>query len=78
MGRGFSLEKIRMDQEFAFVPALDDFDEYVITSNTKISFPLSERWSFVNRLFLRYRNQKILEENPNLNLLFSTGLEYQF
>ena len=78
VGRGFSLEKIRMDQEFALVPALDDFDEYVITSNSKISFTLSERWSFVNRLFLRYRNQKILEENPNLNFFFSTGLEYQF
>ncbi len=78
MGRGFSLEKVRMDQELAFVPALDDFDQYVLTSNTKISFPLSDNWSFVNRVFLRYRNQKILEENPNLNFFFSTGLEYKF
>ena len=75
---GFSLGKVTMDQEFAFVPALDNFDEYVMSSNTKMSFPLSKNWSFVNRLFVRYRNQRILEENPKVNFFFSTGLEYQF
>ncbi|MGK7939959.1 MAG: tetratricopeptide repeat protein [Crocosphaera sp.] len=78
MGKGFSLGKVTMDQKFGFVPALDDFNEYVINSNSKISFSLTERWSFVNRLFVRYRNQRILEENPKVNFFFSTGLEYNF
>lgn len=78
LGRGFSLGKSKIDQTFAIVPALDDFDDYIMSSNTQLSFPLTDRWSFTNRLFLRYRSEQILENNPRLNVFFSTGIEYDF
>ena len=78
MGRGFSLGKVEINQQFFVIPALDDFDEYILSSTTKISFPLSENLSFVNNLFVRYCNQTILEGEPKVNSFFSTGLEYKF
>jgi hypothetical protein len=78
LGRGFSLGEARLNQTFAVLPALIDFENYIISSDTNFSVPLSERWSFTNRLFIRYRNQLILEGNPKLEFFFSTGLEYTF
>ncbi|MGK7954322.1 MAG: DUF481 domain-containing protein [Crocosphaera sp.] len=77
-GRGFSLGKAKINQSISLLPALDDLDDLVLTSNTRLSYPITERWSFVSRLFLRYRSDKVLEENSDLNLFFSTGLEYAF
>ncbi|MEA5512175.1 tetratricopeptide repeat protein [Crocosphaera sp. UHCC 0190] len=78
LGRGFSFEQANINQTLAIIPDLGDWDNYIISSNTELSFPLTERWSFTNRLFLRYRNQQIYEENPKLHFFFSTGLEYKF
>ncbi|MDJ0846573.1 tetratricopeptide repeat protein [Crocosphaera sp.] len=78
LGRGFSLGKAKINQTFAFLPALDELEDFIFNSNTKLSYPITERWSFVSRLFLRYRSDKVLEENPDLNMFFSTGLEYSF
>ena len=78
LGRGFSLGKATINHTFGFLPALDDLDDFVVTSNTQLSYPITERWSFVSRLFLRHRSDKVLEENPDLNMFFSTGLEYSF
>lgn len=78
LGRGFSMGKAKINQTFAFLPALDELDDFVLTSNTQLSYPLTERWSFVSHLFLRHRSDQVLEENPALNMFFSTGLEYAF
>ncbi|MDJ0659147.1 MAG: hypothetical protein QNJ42_06610 [Crocosphaera sp.] len=78
LGRGFSVGKAKINHTFAFLPALDELDDLVLTSNTELSYPITERWSFVSRLFLRHRSDKVLEENPDLNMFFSTGLEYSF
>ena len=77
-GRGFSLGKATLNQTFIIVPPLNDFKDYVITYDTNISFPLSEKWSFNNRLFLRYRNELIFEVNPNWEFFFTTGFDYEF
>ncbi len=78
LGRGFSVGKAKINQTFAFLLALDELNNFIFNSNTKLSYPITERWSFVSRLFLRHRSDKILEENPSLNVFFSTGLEYDF
>jgi hypothetical protein len=78
LGRGFSIGEAKLNHTFGFVPALNNFDNYIITSDTTLSIPLNQKWSFTNRLFLRYRNQLIFEENPKLEMFFSTGLEYEF
>ncbi len=78
LGRGFSLGGAKINHTFAIFPALNNFNNYILSSNTKISIPLSERWSFNNRLFARYRNELIFEGNPKLEFFFSTGLEYEF
>ena len=78
LGRGVPLGKAKLNQIFSIAPALNDFENFFITSNTKLSIPLSKKWAFTNRLFLRYRSKKIFEENPNLEFVFSTGLDYEF
>jgi hypothetical protein len=78
LGRGFSIGEAKLNQTFAIVPALNNFNNYIINSDTKLSVPLSKRWSFTNRLFVRYWNQLIVEENPKVQFFFSTGLEYKF
>ena len=77
-GRSLPIGEGKLNNMFIIVPTLNDFDNYIITSDTKLSIPLSEKWSFTNRLFLRYRNQVVLEDNPNLEFFFTTGLEYEF
>ncbi len=77
-GRGFSIGKAKIDETFAITPALNDFNNYDIISDTTLSIPLSQKWSFTNRLFLRYRNKEIFEGNPKWLFLFTTGLKYEF
>ena len=77
-GRGFSLGEAKLNGLFAIIPALNDFNDYDILSDTTLSIPLSQKWSFTNRLFLRYRNEKIYEANPKWLFFFTTGLKYEF
>ena len=78
LGRGFSIGKAKLNHFLGFVPPLDNFNNYIITSDTKLSIPLTKKWSLSNRLFIRYRNELILESNPKLEFFFTTGLEYEF
>jgi hypothetical protein len=78
LGRGFSLGQSTLNHTFAIIPALNNFNNYILQSDTKLSIPLSKRWSFNNRLFARYRNELIFEDNPKVEFFFSTGLEYEF
>ena len=78
LGRGFSLGEAKINQTFAILPALNNFNNYILSSDTKLSIPLSERWSFNNRLFARYRNELVFEDNPKVEFFFSTRLEYEF
>jgi hypothetical protein len=77
-GRGFSIDDARINQNFAIIPSLDNFNNYTITSDTNLSIPISDRWSLNNRIFFRYRNEVSLEQNPNLEFLFTTGVNYRF
>ncbi len=78
LARDFSIAGAKLNQTFVIVPALNDFNNYLIGSDTKLSIPLTEKWSLTNTLFLRYRNEKIFEANPKLRFFFTTGLEYEF
>ncbi|MGK7876216.1 MAG: DUF481 domain-containing protein [Xenococcaceae cyanobacterium] len=78
LGRDFSIGGAKLDQTFTILPALNDFNNYIIDSDTKLSIPLSKKWSLTNHLFLRYRNELIFEANPKLRFFFTTGLEYEF
>ncbi|MEL4896523.1 DUF481 domain-containing protein [Crocosphaera sp. Alani8] len=77
-GRGFAIDDARINQTFAITPSVDDFNNYNVTSDTELSIPISDRWSLSNRIFFRYRNEVSLEENPNLEFLFTTGVNYRF
>lgn len=78
LGRGFSLGEAKINETFAITPALNNFNNYDIVSDTTLSIPLSQRWSLNNRLFLRYRNEEIYERNPKWLFFFTTGLKYEF
>ena len=78
IGRGFSIENATVNQSFAIIPSVDNWNDYTITSDTSLSIPISDRWSLSNRLFLRYRNEVIYEQNPRLEFFFTTGVNYQF
>ncbi len=78
LGRNFQLGKFRINETFAIAPALTDGGSLIISSDTRVSFPINEHWSFVNRLFLRHRSPEVFEENPALEFFFTTGIDYQF
>ena len=78
LGRNVPLGKVKLNQTFAILPSISSLENFFIVSDTKLSIPLSTKWSLSNRLFLRYRNEKIFEDNPNLEFLFSTGINYEF
>ncbi len=77
-GRGFAIDSASINQTFAIIPSVDNFNNYNVTSDTELSIPISDRWSLSNRIFFRYRNEVSLEENPNLEFLFTTGVNYRF
>ncbi|MGK7886942.1 MAG: DUF481 domain-containing protein [Crocosphaera sp.] len=77
-GRGFAIDSARINQTFAIIPSVDDFNNYTITSDTDLSIPISDRWSLSNRIFFRYRNDVVVDQNPNLEFLFTTGVNYRF
>nr|WP_242027655.1 DUF481 domain-containing protein [Cyanobacterium aponinum] len=76
--RGLKLGNAELNHILAIIPALNDLENYTITSDSNLSIPLSEKWSFTNRLFVRYRNQLIERDNPKVQFFFSTGVQYTF
>ncbi len=76
--RGLKLGNAEINHIIAIIPSLSDLENYTITSDSNLSIPLSKKWSFTNRLFVRYRNQLIYENNPKVQFFFSTGLQYKF
>ena len=78
LGRNVPLGKVQLNQTFAILPSLSSLENFFVVSDTNLSIPLSKKWSFSNRLFLRYRNERIFEDNPNLEFMFSTGINYEF
>ncbi len=77
-GRDLSIGNARLDLLFSFVPTLNGSTNYELVSNTELSVPLNEKWSFTNRLYFRYLNETIIETNPKSLFFFSTGLRYKF
>ena len=78
LSKGISLGTGTLEQIFAFTLPLNDFDNFFILSRTKLSIPLAEKWTFNNTIWLRYRNQELLENNPNLQFIYTTGINYKF
>ncbi|MGB5592473.1 MAG: DUF481 domain-containing protein [Crocosphaera sp.] len=78
LGRNFQLGRLTIDETFAITPSINDFGNLIISSDTKVSFPINENWSLVNRLFIRHRRPEVFEENPALEFYFTTGVDYKF
>ncbi len=78
LGRGFQLGGATVNETFAIVPSLSNIEDIIVSSDTRLSFPLNEQWSLTNRLFIRYRNQRIFPANPTIELFFTTGVDYKF
>ncbi len=78
LGRSLPIGGAKLNHSFAIAPALNDFNDYIVFSDSKFSIPLSKKWSFTNRLFARYQNELIFEGNPKVEFFFTTGLEYEF
>lgn len=77
-GRRLKIGRANINQLFGIFPSLRDSENLIMTSNTTLSIPITERWSFTNQLFFRYRNQTIFEDNPKWNFYFTTGLDFKF
>lgn len=78
VGKSIRWGKTKVDQFFTVSTPFRNFNNYIIVSQTRLSIPITKRWSFANRLFIRYRNEKVLEDNPKLQFVFSTGFDYKF
>ncbi|MGK7932742.1 MAG: DUF481 domain-containing protein [Microcystaceae cyanobacterium] len=78
VGRGFQVNNARIEETFAIIPALNDLEDLIVFSDTRVSFPISQRWSYTNRLFIQYRNKPVYEGNPDVEFFFTTGVDYRF
>lgn len=57
---------------------MDDWEDAVLLFDSTLDIPLSRRWSWSNRLVLRYLTDPIAERYPKMNALFSTGFTFKF
>ncbi|MGD1808832.1 tetratricopeptide repeat protein [Dapis sp. BLCC M126] len=78
IGRGVKIGSATFNQIFVFGQSFRDSENFISTYNTTFSIPISKRWSFTNRLFLRFRNETIFEDNPQWNFYYTTGLNFKF
>lgn len=78
LGRGFQIGKATVNEIFAIIPSLENFGDLTISSDTRLSIPISQRWSFTNRLFIRYRTERLIDVNPPVEFFFTTGVDYRF
>ncbi|MGK7920894.1 MAG: hypothetical protein AB4080_12900, partial [Trichodesmium sp.] len=78
IGRDVKIGSATFNQLFMFGQSLRDSENLISTYNTTFSIPISKRWSFTNRLFLRFRNETIFEDNPKWNFYYTTGLNFKF
>ena len=78
IGRDVKIGSATFNQLFIFGQSLRDSENFISTYNTTFSIPISKRWSFTNRLFLRFRNETIFEDNPKWNFYYTTGLDFRF
>ncbi|OZH54273.1 hypothetical protein AFK68_11985 [Hydrocoleum sp. CS-953] len=78
IGRDVKIGRATFNQIFVFGQSLRDSENLISTYNTTFSIPISKRWSFTNRLFLRFRNETIFEDNPKWNFYYTTGLDFKF
>ncbi len=76
--RGFQLGTAEIDQLFFVLLPFDNFEEFLLTSRTKFSFPIGERLTFDNTIWFRYKNETLIETNPNLEVFFTTGIGLKF
>ncbi len=56
---------------------LNDTSDYYIESNTGLSIPITNGWSFNNAVRFRYSAIPTLD-NPNVRVNWQTGIEYEF
>ena len=76
--RGFQLGTAEIDQLFFITLPFDNFEGFFLLSRTKFSFPIGKRLSFDNTIWFRYRNETLIETNPNLEAFFTTGIGLKF
>lgn len=77
-GRGFEVGKMSIDSTFYITPILSDLNRWIIGSDNHFNIPISAHWSITNRLFLRYQSEPVVTDTPNVEVFFSTGVEYKF
>ncbi|MEM1172642.1 MAG: tetratricopeptide repeat protein [Cyanobacteria bacterium P01_H01_bin.35] len=78
IGKDVKIGSANFNQVFIFGQSLRDSENFIGTYDTTFSIPISKRWSFTNRLFLRFRNETIFEDNPKWNFYYTTGLNFKF
>jgi hypothetical protein len=78
VGRDIQLGKARLAQLLGVSTATTEWDDISLLSDTSLIVPLGRRWSWKNNFVVRYRNKPIVDYNPSINFLFSTGFSFRF
>lgn len=70
-------KNLKLRQFFTLEIPLNDTSDYYIESNTGVSIPITNGWSFNNAVRFRYSAIPTLD-NPNVRVNWQTGIEYNF
>ncbi|GAB4299250.1 MAG: hypothetical protein Fur0025_38100 [Oscillatoriaceae cyanobacterium] len=70
-------KNLKLRQFFTLEIPLNDTSDYYIESNTGLSIPITNGWSFNNAVRFRYSAIPTLD-NPNVRVNWQTGIEYEF
>lgn len=68
---------LKLRQFFTLEIPLNDTSDYYIESNTGLSIPITNGWSFNNAVRFRYSAIPTLD-NPNVRVNWQTGILYEF
>ncbi|HIK12327.1 MAG TPA: DUF481 domain-containing protein [Oscillatoriaceae cyanobacterium M33_DOE_052] len=70
-------KNLKLRQFFTLELPFNDPNDYYIESNTSLSIPITNGWSFNNAVRFRYSAIPTLD-NPNVRVNWQTGIEYNF
>lgn len=76
VGRDIPLGSANLSQILAIGTDVNKDIDVFAFSDTSLNLPINKRWSWTNRVVLRFSETTLRANEPNLNLQFLTGLRY--
>ncbi|QEY32690.1 DUF481 domain-containing protein [Synechococcus sp. RSCCF101] len=78
VGRDVPVGAARLSPLLGVASDISDITDTYLLLDTSLRIPITQRLAWDTRAVLRYRSKTVVESNPNVNAIFSTGLRFSF